>query len=102
MEKKYFDLTTRVGKDVAIDYIKYGPVGVAVHLVKNIMSSNATKEQGNVVKQLIESGKSQGVDEMEIRMKNVKGIDFSVPIDGVDIKAMAGSKEDMIIKVKYK
>lgn len=103
MEKKYFDLTTVSGKDLAMAYLQLNPlIALAFDLFKKMMSSDATKQQGKVVENLIKKGKEEGVSEMEIKIKNMKGLDFSAPIEGVDIKCAVGSKEDVIVKVKYK
>lgn len=102
MDKKSFDLTTNIGKKVALSYLRGGPMMLAFSIIKEIISSIGTREQGKVVEQLIKSGKEQGVDEMEIKVKNTKGLDFSAPFEGIDIKLMVGSKEDTIVKVKYK
>lgn len=45
---------------------------------------------------------SDGVKEMEITLNNDKGFDFGVPVEGIDIKAKAGSNEKIHIKVVYK
>lgn len=100
MDKKSFDLTTNIGKKVALSYLCGGPMMLALSIIKEITS--ATQKQGKVVEQLIKSGKEQGIDEMEIKVKNTKGLDFSAPFEGIDIKLMVGSKEDTIVKVKYK
>lgn len=39
---------------------------------------------------------------MDITIENKKGFDFGVPIEGIDIKAKAGSDEKIHIKVVYK
>ena len=102
MEKAKIDLTTVIGINNVVKYFNLSSLDIVVGLLKDIMSSKATKEQGKVVAEIIKQGRDQGVDEMEIKVKNTKGLDLSAPIDGAEVTVTAGSKEYTTIKVKYK
>lgn len=55
------------------------------------------------MKKLIEAGKANGVDEMEIKLDNKKGLHIDAPIDEkCKIDTVIGSDEKVTIKVKYK
>lgn len=66
------------------------------------ISSDNSKEQAKIAEKLIKRGKEDDVDEMEITLNNTKGLDMKIPMDGVDITTMVGSKEETVIKVMYK
>ena len=101
MEK--FDLTTKTGKTKAftqMSLFSFSPLlGLATLALDKLVSS---KDQGEIAKELIRKGKEDGVKEMEITLNNDKGFDFDVPVEGIDIKAKAGSNEKIHIKVVYK
>ena len=98
MEK--FDLTTKTGKIKAftqMSLFSFNPLlGLATLALDKLVSS---KDQGEIAKELIRKGKEDGVKEMEITLNNDKGFDFGVPVEGIDIKAKAGSNEKIHIKV---
>lgn len=72
-------------------------------ILDKIFSTETLKLQKDTAESLIKRGKENGVDEMEITMKNSRGIKFNVPIDdGIKIDTMIGADEKMHIKVKYK
>ena len=72
-------------------------------ILDKIYSTETLKLQRDTAEALIKRGKENGVDEMEITMKNSRGIKFNVPIDdGIKIDTMIGADEKMHIKVKYK
>lgn len=106
MNKKNFDLTTVEGMQIAKGFISKvifnTPLYRLLDMGKRLIGSEATKEQGEVVRKLIKEGKEKGVDEMEIVVDNIKGINLGIPIEGTDIKLMAGNNENSKIKVKYK
>ena len=95
MEK--FDLTTKTGKTKA--FTQMSLFGLATLALDKLVSS---KDQGEIAKELIRKGKEDGVKEMEITLNNDKGFDFGVPVEGIDIKAKAGSNKKIHIKVVYK
>jgi len=99
MEKKY-DLT----KKNVLDYVlQLNPIlFVAKKAFDSIFDSNTTTKQIEAAKTLIEQGKKDGVDEMEITIDNTKGFKLNVPTDGVKIDACLGSNDKMTHKVKYK
>ena len=95
MEK--FDLTTKTGKTKA--FTQMSLFGLATLALDKLVSS---KDQSEIAKELIRKGKEDGVKEMEITLNNDKGFDFGVPVEGIDIKAKAGSNKKIHIKVVYK
>lgn len=103
MENK-FDLTTKKGLGTALACLSViNPVAAAgAFIVNKFINSEATKDQGKVVEDLIRKGKEQGVTEMEITLDNKKGINFSCPIEDAEIKTMVGNAETTTIKVKFK
>ena len=72
-------------------------------ILDKIYSTETLKLQKDTAEQLIKRGKENGVDEMEITVKNSRGFKLNVPIDdGIKIDTMIGADEKMHIKVKYK
>lgn len=99
---KTYDLTTKSGKMEAINstiLFGFSPILGFAKLALDKLSSS--KQQGEIVNEFIRRGKENGVKEMEITIDNQKGFDFSVPIEGVDVKAKAGSDEKIHLRVIY-
>ena len=72
-------------------------------ILDKIYSTETLKLQKDTAESLIKRGKENGVDEMEITVKNSRGFKLNVPIDdGIKIDTMIGADEKMHIKVKYK
>lgn len=100
---KQFNLTTKDGLLVAKELISLNPVtNILMKAIEKVISSDNSKEQAKIAEKLIKRGKEDDVDEMEITLNNTKGLDMKIPMDGVDITTMVGSKEETVIKVKYK
>ena len=103
-----FDLTKRSEAEKAIAFCKeFGTTipqfAIPYKIVKWIFDSDSAKKQGEIVKKLIEAGKANGVDEMEIKLDNKKGLHIDAPIDeNCKIDTVIGSDEKVVIKVKYK
>ena len=72
-------------------------------ILDKIFSTETLKLQKDTAESLIKRGKENGVDEMEITVKNTRGFKLNVPIDdSIKIDTMIGADEKMHIKVKYK
>jgi len=100
---KQFNLTTKDGLLVAKELISHNPVAnILMKAIEKVISSDNSKEQAKIAEMLIKRGKEDGVDDMKIILNNTKGLDMKIPMDGVEITTMVGSKEETIIKVKYK
>lgn len=85
MEK--YDLTTPEGrKNVEKRLALIAPVPYFIYKMgKTLFSSDNTKVQAEAAGKLIKKGKEEGVDEMEIKVKNSKGFKLNVPYEGVQI-----------------
>ena len=100
---KQFNLTTKDGLLVAKELISLNPVAnFLMKTIEKVISSDSSKEQAKIAEKLIKRGKEDNVDEMEITLNNTKGLDMIIPMDRVEITTMVGSKEETVIKVKYK
>lgn len=78
--------------------IKFGSM-----ILDKVFSSETLKLQKDTAEQLIKRGKEEGVDEMEITVKNSRGFKLNMPIDeNLKIDTLIGADEKMHIKVKYK
>lgn len=76
---------------------------LAKYVFDKMTGSDATKVQSEVAQRLIEKGKENGVDNMEIKMNNTKGFKLNMPLDEkIKIDTMIGSDEKMTVRVKYK
>ncbi|MDE6338333.1 MAG: hypothetical protein K2K97_00920 [Muribaculaceae bacterium] len=105
MEK--FDLTTKDGIIKVAKFLNGGRfleffplVNLAKILIERIFTK--PEETGKVVQDIIEKGKKEGVDEMEIKIKDGSGVNLKVPVDGAEIKLGIGKDNETIIRVKYK
>jgi len=101
---KQFDLTTKEGLLAAKEgLIILNPLAfIMIKTIEKITSSDNSKEQAKIAEELIKQGKADNVDEMKIILKNTKGLDMKIPMDGVEITTMVGANETTILKVKYK
>jgi hypothetical protein len=105
-----FDLTTR--NEMQKFLMEHGDLvappdflgKLVLKLFATFMGSKAAaKQQSLAAEQLIQKGKENGVDEMEIIVNNNKGFHFESPTEeGVKIDITIGKDGKMHIKVKYK
>lgn len=108
MEKKNYDLTTIEGVELALSYLnslnplKYTPVGLIYNIIRDIVNAKAVKEMGDVIGELIQKGKDDGVDEMDIKINDIVGLNLPVKIDNTDVCIKAGKLNEVTIHVKYK
>lgn len=106
MEK--FDLTTKEGREEAkkfamalLPYVS--PVlAVGYFVFERIFNSDSIEKQAEAAEKIIEAGKKNGTDELEIKMKNTKGFKINVPLEDVKIDTVIGDDEEMTLRVKYK
>ena len=101
--KQVYDLTTQSGIDKALMVLEglNNPLSMALKFLKDLLSSNDPEKQAEVVKELIESGRRQGVDEMEITLENHKGFKLDIPLEDVKINSSLGSDGKIHLKVKF-
>ena len=50
----------------------------------------------------IEQGKTQGVDNMQIKINNIKGVKLNIPKDKVQVDTIMGKDNSITLNVKYK
>lgn len=109
MESSY-DLTSVSGVRSAVESLKgnrivnmlYGPELWLFDKILSIFDSNKLCEtQKKTAEALIRAGKENGAKKMTITMDQQAGVNFDMPIEGVNIKAMAGNKGKMTIQVEY-
>ncbi|MGL5980479.1 MAG: hypothetical protein ACRCZY_06315 [Phocaeicola sp.] len=94
------DLTTKKGIMKALLF--GNPLFMAMKIGKKLIETDSVENQCKEAVRLIEQGKKEEVDEMEIKVSRKAGLRFNAPIEGCDIKVEAGSNAEMTIKVKYK
>lgn len=102
---KKFDLTTKEGLNEVFSsgLICMNPMFVlGKYLIDKIFIESEDKQR-ELAEKIIIKGKKQGVDELEIKVKNFRGASFNLPIDeSVKIESRFGNDNEMTIKVKYK
>lgn len=98
--EKNFDLTTKEGVNSVSKILAMTNPLIAIPYF--IFNSKRTEDQSEVVEKLIKKGKEIGIDEMEIKIDNSKGIDLNLPLEDVEIRTRLGNDEKTYIKVKYK
>lgn len=101
---KHYDLTTKEGLLLAKELLSnVNPIiAIVAKLSEKILNSDSSKEQAKVAGELIKQGKENDVDEMEITLRNTKGVDLKIPTEGVDVTMTVGANETTTLKVKYK
>ena len=70
--------------------------------LEKVFSTESLKLQKATSEALINCGKENGVDEMEITLKNRKGFALNIPLDNIKIDTIVGADDNLHIKVKYK
>lgn len=101
---KRFDLTTKEGiNEVFSSFICINPMfALGKYFIDKIFIESEDKQRELTEKIIIE-GKKQGVDELEIKVKNFRGASLNLPLeDSAKIESQVGNNNEMIIKVKYK
>lgn len=102
---KKFDLTTKEGLNeiVKSNFICINPLFALGKYVIDKIFIESEDKQRELAEKIIIEGKKQGVDELEIKVKNFRGSEFNLPVDeSVKIGLRLGANNEMIIKVKYK
>lgn len=113
--KKKFDISTAEGFKLATDFIastinsSFSPYGELLKFAEKIFEKlfghgpeELDRSKRETIERLIRSGKEQGVDEMEIKTKDTRGLKLNVPAEDITIDFVVGNDNDTIIKVKYK
>jgi len=86
----------------AMDFVTiFFPQFRLIKWVLNKLLPPSVEQQIKVLPDLLEAGKKNGVDEMEVEVDNKVGAYFKSPIEGVNIEAGVGSKNTMKLKIKY-
>lgn len=102
---KKFDLTTKEGVSEVFSsgLICINPMfALGKYFIDKFFIASEDKQRELAEKIIIE-GKKQGVDELEIKVKNFRGASFNLPVDdSVKIESRFGADNKMTIKVKYK
>lgn len=79
-----------------------GPGGMLLKMGFDFFSvSDTINEQRETALELIKAGKVNGVKSMKITMDQEAGIDFSVPIEGVNVKLKVGKSGHCIVEATY-
>lgn len=100
-----FDLTTKEGLNDVLkrNFINVNPIFMLVMYVSEKLFIESEDKQREMAKEIIAEGKKQGVDELEIKVKNFRGGKLNFPVDkDIKIETHLGQENKMIIKVKYK
>lgn len=102
---KKFDLTTKEGLNeiVKSNFICINPLFALGKYVIDKIFIESEDKQRELAEKIIVEGKRQGVDELEIKVKNFSGASFNLPLeDSVKIESHIGINNEIVIKVKYK
>ena len=98
--KSKYDLTNKKELEKIIELFPW--YAIVKYVVDKVFSSDTAKTQKKIAEKLIEKGKEQGVDEMEIILDNTRGFKMNSPVDDVDANIMVGEDGKLHIKVKYR
>ncbi len=60
------------------------------------------EEQGRIINDIIEKGRKEGVDEMEIEFHDKGGFNLNAPIDGCKVDVHIGKDQNVRLNVRYK
>ena len=107
LKKVVLDLTTKEGIKNALSSmaIVYNPLILfGIKIINRVISSHQEwqKKQKRIVEDAIRQGKEKGVDQMEIKIKNIKGFKLNIPIEGMEIDTSIGADDSITMNVKYK
>ena len=102
----FYDLTTEKGLEIAQKYLSALLPEVNL-LIKGLVTLIQKHQEGQELQKqiacdLIKKGKDEGVDEMEIKINNMKGFSLNIPAEGFSIDTKLGSDDTISLKVKYK
>lgn len=107
MEK--FDFTSKQGLQKIVDVVSSSPAinnptfMLAKYVIDKITDLTKSWEvQRDTIERLIQKGRENGTDEMEIVINNKRGFKFNAPIEGTKIDTLIGADEKIHIKIKYK
>ena len=71
--------------------------------VKSLTSvDKEIEEQQEAARRIIQAGKENDVDELEITMSEKAGLSLVSSVEGFPVELIAGKSGNMILKVKYK
>lgn len=102
---KMYDLTDKKTLSKTIDNLvaTHPLLNIGKTLIDKVFSKDTIEVQNITAKELIEEGRRNGVDEMEIIIDNSRGMKFDVPLEeGERINTMVGADEKLHIKIKFK
>ena len=107
LKKLVLDLTTKEGvtKALTLMAISYSPIlTLGLKIFDRIISSHQEGQgiQKKIVEDAIKHGKENGVDQMEIKINNIKGFKLNIPIEDVKIDTTIGADDSITMNVKYK
>jgi hypothetical protein len=105
-----FDLTTLEGGKKALQtFDKYGwLVAPQLWLAKKAFEMlsksgpDTIEAQKKAAVEIIKAGREQNVDTIRITLDQKAGLDLGSDVEGIPIKAMAGTSGQMVIEVTYK
>lgn len=111
--KNSFDLTTFDGLKSAADFFREGSLLAWVanplatlffsveRLVKANSESTSVENQRKAAVEIIRQGKESGAKKLKVTIDQKAGVDLDIPIEGVKVSAMMGSKGKMTVEVEY-
>lgn len=104
-----FDLTTAAGVNAVIGILNdkrfwfFNPTfWILKKIFETFDSGKTAQKQAQAAEALIRTGRESGVKVMEITMDQQAGLNLDIPIEGVKINTMAGTKGKVTIKVEYR
>ncbi|TNE92538.1 MAG: hypothetical protein EP330_00935 [Deltaproteobacteria bacterium] len=106
--KKSFNLTNATGLASASDWLQ--EVDLTDILVGGLFGALARRINAQVdptkelrqAEKLIEAGRKNGVDEMEIRVSKETGARLKGGVSDAEVSVEGDSSNDVVVKVKYK
>lgn len=105
LKKIVLDLTTKEGITKALTFLAINPVlMLGLKIIDRIISAHQEGQgiQKKIVEDAIKHGKENGVDQMEIKMNNIKGFKLNIPIEKMNIDTTIGADDSITLNVKYK
>lgn len=101
------DLTTKEGISKVLSLVTFTSIPLLYSAIKlydkiKISQQEEVKIQQQAVEKLIEQGKEQGVDNMQIKINNIKGFKLNLPTDKVQVDTTIGVDKSITLNVKYK